>query len=596
LRRLPTAVLAAVLCSPLTQAEEYQLEPVVVTATRLPEFEEESLASVVVIPEQDIQRSQATDVVDLLRFHAGVEIGRNGGPGQPASIFLRGANSDQTLVLVDGVRINPGTVGNAPLQDVLPSLVQRIEVVKGPYSTLYGSDAIGGVIQIMTHPEEEGTTLAASAQGGSFDTRQISTAAYQRSGDTRAGLAVSYLDTNGFPTRVGSNIDSGYHNLSLNLYGGKRLGPLDVELSHWEAQGQAQYLDFLLNPLEQDFRDAVTSLRLTGNPTGAWTSTLRASYLNEEIRQKQSDDFSRTQRGVFDWQNDLNLGERQVLTAGLYASLEQTASRIFGTGFSADSNELAAFLLDDFQAGPHRVIAAARYNDAQGFGNHVTWNLSYGCQVTPDTLLRAASGTAFRAPDTTDLFGFGGNPNLDAETSVSLEAGIRHAFGTAHSASLTLFDNRIRNLIVFTTSSAFPDGRLENVGHALIRGLELAYQWNSGPWRAQLAGVLQNPEDQNTGDLLPRRARQSFSASVVYQRGRYQVGADFLATGQRKDSNFTDAVDGGYGLVNLSLQISLAPHWTLQAKVENLFDKDYALAAGYNTPGRSFYAGLSYHP
>jgi vitamin B12 transporter len=594
LRHLPTAVLAAALFCPPVHAEDYLLEPTVVTATRLPELEEESLASVVVIPESQIQRSQATDVVDLLRFHAGIEIGRNGGPGQAASVFLRGANSDQTLVLVDGVRINPGTVGNAPLQDVLPSLVQRIEVVKGPYSTLYGSDAIGGVIQIMTHPEEEGTTLAASAQGGSFDTRQISTAAYHRSGDTRAGLAVSYFDTNGFPTRVGSNIDSGYDNLSLNLDGGKRLGPLDVELSHWEAQGRAQYLDFLLNPLEQDFRDAVTSLKLTGNPTRGWTSTLRASYLGEEIRQEQSDDFSRTRRRVFDWQNDLNLGEHQVLTGGLYASLEQTASRIFGTGFSTDSNELAAFVLDDFQAGPHRVIAAARYTDAQGFGNHVTWNLSYGYQVTPNTLLRAASGTAFRAPDSTDLFGFGGNPNLDAETSISVEAGIRHAFRAGHSASLTLFENRIRNLIVFTTSSAFPDGRLENVGHARIRGLELAYQWRSGHWQTRLAGVLQDPQDEDTGDLLPRRARQNFSASVVYQRSRYQLGLDFLASGRRKDSNFSDAVNGGYGLADLTLQISLAPHWSLQAKVENLFDKDYALAAGYNTPGRSFYAGVRY--
>jgi vitamin B12 transporter len=188
MRRSLAACLAASLAFPLAQAAE-QIEPVVVTATRLPESAEESLASVVVIPQAEIQRAQAPDVVDLLRFHAGLEVGRNGGPGQAASVFLRGANSDQTLVLVDGVRINPGTIGGAPLQDVLPFLVQRVEVVKGPYSTLYGSDAIGGVIQIITHPEKQGTTVSAAARGGSFDTREISAAAHHRDGDLRAGLA-----------------------------------------------------------------------------------------------------------------------------------------------------------------------------------------------------------------------------------------------------------------------------------------------------------------------------------------------------------------------------------------------------------------------
>ncbi len=594
MRRLPAAVLAASLSAPLAHAKEYQLEPVVVTATRLPEPADESLASVLVIPEEEIQRTQATDVVDLLRFHAGLEVGRNGGPGQATAVFLRGANSNQTLVLVDGVRINPGTIGTPALQNILPNLVQRVEVVKGPYSTLYGSDAIGGVIQIITHPDEQGTTVGASAEAGSFDTRDISAAVNRRDGDTRAGLGVGYLDSNGFPTRVGSHVDRGFDNLNLNVYAGKRLGPVDVELSHWRAQGTVQYLDFLLSPLDQDFLNAATALTFHAQPSHDWSSTLRLSGMQDDITQNQSSDFARTAQYTLDWQNDLAFGEHHAVTAGLYGSHEDTASRIFGARVDANTDQSAAFAQDDIRYGAHRLIAAARYTHQEGFASPFTWNLSYGYQVGPDSLLSAAAGTAFRAPDSTDLYGFGGNPNLQAETSLSIEAGIRHRIGAGQSASVRLFDNDIRNLIVFTASSAFPDGRLENIGHARIQGVELAYQWTSGSWQAQLAGVLQNPEDQGTGEMLPRRARQNFTAALVYQRPRYQAGVDFLATGPRKDSNFSDVEDGGYGLVSLTLQVRLAARWQLQARLENVLDKDYALAAGYNQSGRAFYAGVRY--
>jgi vitamin B12 transporter len=575
------AVLACVL--PLcVQAEEKPA--VVVTATRTAELADDSLAPVIVITQEDIQRSQATDVPDLLRFHAGIDIGRNGGPGQPASIFMRGTDSNHTLVMIDGVRINPGTIGGANVQFIDPAMIDHIEIVKGPRSSLYGSDAIGGVINIITRRAAAGTSLSASAAGGTYDTRRFATNVEHAGDQGRIGVDAAWQATSGFPPRQESSIDRGFDNASFNARAGRRFGPVDIEVSHYQAQGKSEYLDFFLTPLDEDFLDAATALKLEANPVAPWATRLVLSRAQDRIDQNQSDDFTHTNRYTADWQNDIQIGGGQLLTAGATVTREHDSSLSFGTAFDDTLDVREAYVQDAIERGAHRWLLSARHTDHEAFGGHTTWNAAYGFQATAATRLTVAAGTAFRAPDATDRFGIGGNPDLKPESARNVEAGVRHRLSDSQHVSLQVFRTEITDLIEFD----FATSREVNIGKARIRGVEAGYEYSRDQLRAAIEAVAQDPKSVTTDNPLPRRAKRSLTASVAWTAARYQLGADLLAAGRRKDSDFSDVYMGGYGLVNLSAAYWLTPEWVLRARAENVFDKKYELAADYNTAGRSY--------
>ena len=582
-------LLSITVVSPAAVADEATggLAPVIVTATRTAEIADETLAPVIVITREDIARSQATDVADLLRFHAGLEIARNGGPGQAASLFMRGTDSNHTLVLVDGVKINPGTIGGAALQNINPAIIERIEIVKGPRSTLYGSEAIGGVINIITRSPQAGTRAELAYGVGKYETRTATLDLRHREGDRRSGITVSGLESDGFPTRDTSDIDRGHDNTTINAYLGTAFGPVDAEVSLWRAAGNTEYLDFFLTPLDQDYENRVTALTLKAAPGAAWSSLLRLSHTIDEIDQNQGSDYAHTRRGLLDWQNDIQLGERHLLSTGLWLSREDTAARSFGTSFEEETSVKAVYLQDDMDLGAHRVLLAARLTDHDSFGSYFTWDVEYGYRLNTSTRFTAAAGTAFRAPDSTDRFGFGGNPDLDPETARNLEVGVRHALGRHHRLSANAFRNDIEDLIEYDFGSA----SMRNIGKARITGLELGYDFEQGPWQLRTALSLQDPENRDTGDRLLRRASRSLSASLRYEQPRYALNVDLLATGERKD--FGGDLDG-YELVNASLLLRPLPYWEARFKIENLLDQAYQLARGYNTSERALFLELRY--
>ena len=565
-------------------------QPIVVTATRTAQIADESLASVIVIDRAQIVQSQAADVAELLRGHAGLDIGRNGGPGQPTSLFMRGTESNHVLVMVDGVKINPGTIGGAALQNIDPELIERIEVVKGPRSALYGSEAVGGVINIITRRAVTGLNGNAYAGAGRFETRKAGAGLHKGGGDYRAGIDVGYTDTAGFPTRTASDIASAYDNRSLNLYGGKTFGDTHIELSHWQAGGTSNYLDFFLAPISQDYANRTTALSIDSTLRDNWTATLRLSRAVDNIDQIQSSDYAHTRRDALDWQNNLQLTTAQLFTAGLYFAREHTASTVFGSGFTDNTKTKSLYAQDDMSFGHHRLLLAARYSDHDAFGHHTTWDGEYGYHFNPRTRFSAAIGTAFRAPDATDRFGFGGDPNLESETSRNIELSAHHDMTKMQSVALSIFDNRIKNLIEYDLASS----KLMNIGRAHIRGIEASYDIQVRAWGVHVEAIAQNPKDELSGEQLARRAKRTLTASLSYASDRYRLGADWLITGRRKDSAFSSVYNAGYGLVNLTAQLQLTKQWTLQGRVENATDKQYTLADGYNTAGRSLYVELRY--
>lgn len=601
----PAIALAVLVVSSPVLADALQLDDVVVTATRRAISAADALPPVIVIDRAEIERSQALDLADLLRFHAGVEIARNGGPGQLTSAFIRGANSNHALVLIDGVKVNPGTAGGAALQNIAPEVVERIEIVTGPRSSLYGSEAIGGVIHVITRRGAPGHEAGASIHAGRYGTRGAGGRVSWQDERFGAGVAATMLRSDGFPTYRDSDDARGFDNDTVNAWLRADFDRLALEASHWQASGNSEYSDFFRAPQDQDFTHRLTRLRAAWS--GArWRSTLTVARYLDRIEQGEQafdpEDFVRTERDVIDWQSDLDFIHGLELTAGLTRTTERTAGRSFGDVLEsapglgrADRDEDAAYLQAGTALGRHRLVAAARHTDHEVFGGVNTWNLDWGVPLGARWSLSAGAGRGFRAPSTSDLYAFGGNPELEPEVSRSYDLALTHRPDPDHELTLSLFHTTIRDLIVYFDPDGFMGplpGRNENVGEARIRGAEFGWDARYGDWRVTTTLLAQRPEDRDTGEWLLRRARQSATAQLLRTAGRHEFGLQLLAVGERRD--FGNTRLAGYVLANATASFSLTERWTLRARLENLLDQDYELVEGYNTAGRGIYASLAY--
>jgi vitamin B12 transporter len=570
---------------------------VVVTATRVPTPIEEVLASVVIIDREEIDRSLASDAADLLRFHAGLDIARNGGPGQSTSLFIRGAESNHTLVMIDGVRINPGTIGQPPLQNIAPELIERIEVVKGPRSALYGSDAIGGVVNIVTRRgSRDGWT--AELGYGDYETREASLTGglSGRAGALDVGL--SLIDSAGFPTVRDDTIDRGFNNLSLNLGGRATLGEAELSARVWHAEGNTEYSDFFLTPVDQDFENSAASLGVAMANGAEGRFALTAGYLDDEILQNQSPDFLRTRRMTLDAQQDWRLGGHHAFSAGAQYSDEDAESESFGLTFDETTELWNLFLQDRVEYGAHRGVLAAGYTDHETAGNELTWNAEYQYSFASGLAFVLSGGTGFRAPDATDRFGFGGNPALEPERSESIAAEFRYRAADRHEFRLGAYENDIGNLIEFVVLSFEPfAGENRNVAEARIRGIEAGYGYAGERWTVDAELALADAENRSTGEQLLRRPKESFTFALTRRFARFDLGLGLLAAGERPDINVAGRVAlDSYLLVDLTAGWRITDRLSLRARIENLLDEDYELASGFNTPERGAYLALRYGP
>lgn len=577
---------------------------ILVTATRYPVPQDQLLPATIVIEREELERSLATDIADVLRFRSGLEFGRNGGMGQSASLFLRGTESNHTLVLIDGVRVNPGTVGGAALQNISPELVQRIEIVKGPRSTLYGTDAIGGVIQIFTNAaSSEG--LATQASYGAYDTMSSNLSAGLATQDSHFGFGVNYQQTDGFAPRTNDPRGGAYDNLTFNLSGNTDLSLGTLSANYWRSAGSSDYVSFSSRTpgnalMTQDFVNETAYLAYEFTQ-GIWRTTFELGRMVDDLEQQrvrdalgafESDDFATTRRNSVGWQNDFDLGEINHLGFGVSYYDEEALTLSFG---EVDVDAVQAYVQDCVTIGRHTLLGAVGYIDHEAFEDHVTWTAEYGLMVTPATRLSASAGTAFRAPDATDRFGFGGNANLAPEESLSYELGLRHRISERQQIYASGFDNRIDQLIEYVVTDPLTfDGELRNAQRARIRGIEAGYEIHGDSWQLRTEALYQEPENLVTGDKLLRRAERNFNVGYLQQLGAVEVGLEVLAAGERED--FGGVKLDSYVLTNLTARYAFNSHWSAQARVENALDEDYVLASGYNTLGRSLFVSLRYTP
>lgn len=593
-KQLLAASIAAITSS-IFSSQVIALDTIVVTASRNAQSVDDALASVTVITRDEIENSQATDLTDLLASVPGVEVVRSGGRGQIASIFTRGTESDHTLVLVDGVKINPGTLGSANISYLNPEMIERIEVVKGPRSTLYGSEAIGGVIQIFTR--KSGPLATAVISGGADSTKEAGIQFFkQTDSGVKLGFGVNHFDTDGFPTLQASDLDTGHDNTSVNATVSAPLNESNtLSVSAFHNSGNTEYLgtDYSNFPAvtyvgkDHDFTQRNLTLALDSQLNDQWRSLLTLAHFKDETEQNQSDDFVQTNRTQLEWQNTVSLGQH-LLTAGVSVQEEDIESLSFGSGFDQSLTTKAIYLQDSIQFDQHSLTLATRLTDHETFGNHTTWEVSYGYQFDNGLNLYSSIATGFRAPSASDMYGYGGNPELDPEVSTNYEVGAKFQINEQHHVSAAAFYNDIDDLINFVEVAPYTyQGR--NVDEAKIKGVELTHTMRLDNLSWTTSATFQSPKNKETDTLLLRRAQRSLSTRVDYTLHGYLLGAELLAQSQRKDF----AADmAGYGVVNLTVKKSLTDNLSIEGKLLNAFDKEYEVASGYNTQGRAGFVTL----
>ena len=586
--------------TPATAADADSGGEIVVSATRTRTDSDELAVPVIVITRAEIERSLAGDVAELLAGHSGIEIARTGGPGQPASIFLSGTDSDHTTVLLDGVRINPGTLGGAALQNIQPESIERIEIIKGARSSLYGTDAIGGVVNIITRA---GAASGASVYGsvGRYGTQVLAADAGGDLGDRlAAGGSLVYQRSDGFPPRRDGSDPGDYNNTSANAQ--LRFAASDalgLRAQLWRTKGKSAYSSFGTAAAE-DFLDASYAVGADWNGAADRSAHATLSRVTANVNQRSSPDFDRTVRDALDLQFGWRALDAHELTVGAVTSNEHAQSLSFGTPFDVHTHSLLAYVQDQLHRGANDLLLALGYTHHETFGSRGTGNLEYVRSVTPTLRATAAFGTAFHAPDSTDRFGFGGNPDLQPERSRQGQLGLRWALGTQE-LRLSASENRIDGLIQYvllTPATCVPPlfictYQAQNVERARIRGAEAEYRWHSGPWQLRASYSIQDPRNLTTGEMLLRRARHNALASALYETGRFGADAELQLAGPRID--FGPVPLGGYTLLNVGCRYELAPGWSAQLRVDNALDRRYELASGYNTPGRALTLAMRYH-
>jgi vitamin B12 transporter len=582
------------------QSDGTKVDPIVVTATRTPEPLSSIIQPIELISEPQIQRAGQQTTTELLQSQANVEITATGGAGQPSGVFLRGANPSHTLVLIDGIRVNNAGLGTIPFENLPTPQFARIEVLPGPFSGLYGSDALGGVIQFFTHRWPDAPAVTGAVGYGSYDTSNVYGGVSAGTEDTGFTLNAGYAQSRAFSATNPSvsfgqfNADNdGYRNTNVSGSVVHRFAPdQELGITAFYTQGNTH---FDAGPTTDDVNNeaiGVYSIYSRNRLTSWWQSLVRVglSQDNTVFTGSFPSQFTSDQTQVT-WQNDFSTSIGTFIAGFDY--LQQSVGGT--TSFTVNEREIYGFFAGySAQLGRNTLYASVRDDDNSQFGNHTTGSLGYAFAVTPEFRVRASGGTAFHAPTFDDLyFPLFGNPNLQPEKGTSWEVGADYKVG-AQRLSATYFDSDITDLIVIDNST-FPS-TTSNVGEARIQGLELAYDGVVRGFELRTRLTFQDPVNKNNGSQLPRRAKVFGNAGIARSFGDLNLGAEVVGAGARFDSidESPSSRMGGYALFNLILSYKLSRDWNVDVRWNNVFNKSYELAQGYNTPGSNVFVWVKY--
>lgn len=588
----------------LSEEEILMMEPIVVTAKRLPSPLLEVGSSITVIQGEDLQKRNITTVPEALREVAGVDVARAGGLGKQTSIFLRGANSSHTLVLLDGIQVNSPTTGAFDFGNLLVENIDRIEVLRGPQSSLYGSEAIGGVIHIITKKGEGKTVTSLFTEFGSFETFRQRIGITGSEGDTDYTFSLSRLESEGVSAaseKNGNTEEDGYKNLTLSHRLGFNFlqdGRIDFTVRSITGENEIDGFggDDPNRTLE---RDAVyTSLRLKKPVTDSWTPSIQFSIADEKLEQNDPDalfsnNLLETNVQNLLLQNEFSLSQENILLFGLEYDQEQGDRQ---GSFDKEVDTRSLFIEDQAVFIEHLFLTAGvRYDDHSIFGDKTTFRITsaYAMEKYGMTV-HASYGTGFRAPSINELFWPGAsNKDLQAEESRGYDIGIRKEYPNKRERpeswfDVTYFKNDFDELISFPAPAFLP----VNINEAESSGIE----FSSGIGIAKgllinLSYTYMDSEDKSTGKQLLRRAKHKGAFGILYDPTD-RLDLNLFGTVVEDRLDFGGVKMDNYVKVDLTSSYRVTNKLGFFVRVENLFDEDYEDVTGFTSPGISGFGGI----
>ena len=604
--------LALAMAAPYAAAEPFA-DTVQITASRMPLPTSDIISDTLTLGPEQIAQSGAGSIIDLLQRQRGIEVARNGGAGTTGTVYIRGANSNQNIVLVDGVRIGSSTTGAANWSAIPLTAIDHIEIVYGPLSSLYGADAIGGVIQIFTKKGKGAPAGTGFAGYGSDNTREAdasisgsiggehsfsySVSAGKEKSDgysaSRSGLS-SYN-----PDKDGYDKQNAAAQFSLQLAQGQEVGAL-LTYSKLDAQYDNGVKIAYDTHNQQKLQSAAVYSKNQILPF--WSSLLQVSQSRDELGSFTNvtpDGFSQlnTQQTDYSWQNDVRIGADilQLLYDHREEKVVSSATPILNRERNTNSYALAY----NARRGAHLLNASIR-RDNSVYGSQNTGAAGYGYSLTQALRATASVGTSFRAPTYNELYfpGFG-VPTNRPERGRNAEVGVHYDDGMTQ-LSANYYHNRLTDLLVNTTpcpydtKPPFNFGCAYNVNHALLEGLTLSGGRKLGSFNLNASIDLQDPKDETSNMRLARRAQKHGSLALDYAVGQLTSGVELQVSGDRYDDAANKNRLGGYGLVNLYATWRFTPEWSALVRWNNVADKQYDLARFYNTPGSKVFAGIRY--
>lgn len=564
--------------------QELALDPIVITATLGPQTAGESLSSVTVLDEEDVERQDQQEFKDLLRGQPGIDIVSNGSFGKNTSVYTRGTTNDSTVFLVDGVRLRSATSGGAPWQYFPAKLAQRVEVVRGPRSALYGADAVGGVIQAFTlDPTREDRRGWIEAGAGNFDTQEVSGGVALSGDSTQVSLTGLHRETDGTEVFEDEE-DLGFRNTAGT---GRLVHVLpnggEASVVVMQSEGNTEF-----DGGETDFMVRTIGLKLDTPISDYWRTRIQLSEAADEQENFRSagdsvfDTKSRTAR----WENTFTAGVHEIVLG----SELQVDSVKSSTSFEEDSRtNTALFGQVRLNFGPTDLHLSLRGDDNEAYGNQETGGIALGHSFDRSHRLRISYGTSFRAPTFNDLyypletFSFGGsyagNPNLKPEESSSVEIGFSGRY-TAWYWDAAIYQTNVDDLIDLQTVGG--DTRPVNVSEAEIQGFELGSGFQKNQWDIALRLTLIDPRDEQTDNRLRRRTHKSVRLDVDRALGEFSLGATFQASAYRYDDADNEDRLSGYGTLDVRAAWEFAKDWQARLTVQNVTDKRYTTALRFD--------------
>ena len=586
-RTILSALLISIFSVPSFSENIDDLENLVVTATKTSVAKDNITAPMTILSSEDIALSGANNLAELLRFVGGIDISMNGGPGQLTSLFVQGSNSNHVLVLLDGVAINDSATGIAAIQNINPNLIDKIEIVKAPRTSLYGSHAIGGVINIFTK-KDNGNNMETALTTGSDNMKNINLMASRNKGNMTSGLQWSHYQTDGFPTKVNSTIDNGYDNNSLHGYFQIKDADKIIQTSIWSSSGKTEYMDFFLSPVSQDFDNLVSAVNITNSINELWSSSLNLNLSKDKIDQNNSADFNHSTKLSLEWQNTFRWNPFNELIIGYIHEEEDFDASNYGLVVDTNLSSDAVYLENLTTLEKHQLLMAVRLNNKEKIQDQATWNLEYGYKVNTNIKFIANLGKAIRDPSNFDLYGYGGNQKLIPEVSNSKSIGIQYSPEGSSRIELRFYENKINELIAFN----YFDYKLYNIEEALIQGFDLVFSTLIMEWEFNFNTTLQEADNLTNQNRLLRRPKSSIAMGLRRSFGKLDLNLNMAKNSSRID--FGDVKLHPYLIGNIVIRYRMNDRLSFKAALNNFTDEEYTLANGYTTAARKIFIGFSY--